>query len=88
MRSLYIVMLFLLFAGTVSAQVGIGTTTPNPNAVLDLQSPGNNQGLLVPRLSTAQRNALALSAQENGLMVYDTNDQKFYYWQNAQWLPI
>jgi hypothetical protein len=81
-------MLFVLFAGTVSAQVGIGTTTPNPNAVLDLQSPGNNQGLLVPRLTTIQRSALTLSAQENGLMVYDTDDHKFYYWQNSQWLPI
>ena len=88
MRSLYLLMLCLLFAGTVSAQVGIGTTTPNPNAVLDLQSPGNNQGLLVPRLTTVQRSALTLSAVENGLMVYDTDDQKFYYWQNPQWQPI
>jgi hypothetical protein len=71
------------------AQVGIGTTTPNAKAVLDLRSPGNNQGFLVPRLTTAQRNAMAgLSDQDNGLLVYDTNDQKFYYWQTSQWLPL
>ena len=31
--------------------VGIGTTTPDANAVLDLQSPTNDQGILVPRLT-------------------------------------
>jgi hypothetical protein len=71
------------------AQVGIGTTTPNPKAVLDLRSPGNNQGFLVPKLTAAQRNAIAgLGAQDNGLMVYDIDDQKFYYWQTSQWLPL
>jgi hypothetical protein len=73
----------------VLAQVGIGTTTPSPKAVLELKSPANNQGFLVPRLTTVQRNAISgLSAQENGLMVFDSDDQKFYYWQNTQWLPL
>lgn len=82
---------FILFALTtaVHAQVGIGTTTPNPKAVLELKSPTNNQGLLVPRLTTVQRNAMSgLTSAENGLMVFDSDDQKFYYWQNTQWLPI
>lgn len=86
-----LVLLFsiVFFSRHAAAQVGIGTTTPNPKAVLDLRSPGNNQGFLVPKLSTAQRNAIAgLSAQDNGLMVYDTDDQKFYFWQTNQWLPL
>jgi hypothetical protein len=56
--------------------VGIGTTTPASDAVLELKS--NNQGILVPRMSTAQR--LAIVNPSNGLMVYDTNYNCFYYY--------
>ncbi|MCU0420949.1 MAG: hypothetical protein MUC38_14965 [Cyclobacteriaceae bacterium] len=69
--------------------VGIGTATPNNKAVLDLVSPGNNQGLLVPRMTTGQRTAAAftstLGPSENGLMVYDTDQQRLYFWQSNQW---
>jgi hypothetical protein len=82
-------LLFFTLGFTVSAQVGIGTTTPSSKAVLELKSQTNNQGFLVPRLTTAQRNAIAgLTSQENGLMVYDSDEQKFYFWQATQWLPI
>ncbi|MDQ2657440.1 MAG: hypothetical protein M3Y60_08455, partial [Bacteroidota bacterium] len=71
MKSLYPLILFCLCGGTLFAQVGIGTNTPNANAVLELKSPGNNQGFLVPRLTTAQRTTLTLTAAENGMMVFD-----------------
>ncbi|MEO5599285.1 MAG: gliding motility-associated C-terminal domain-containing protein [Cyclobacteriaceae bacterium] len=80
--------MFLLITGTLFSQVGIGTKTPNPHAVLDLESPGNDQGFLVPRLTSLQRNAINLTTQDNGLMVYDSDDQVFYYWKNTQWLPL
>ena len=65
--------IFYLFAlGTIvgtslTAQnnVGIGTTTPNPNSVLEMQS--TTQGVLVPRMTTAQR--LAIAVPTEGLMV-------------------
>jgi Chaperone of endosialidase len=69
--------------------VGIGVATPNKNAVLELISPTNNQGLLVPKLSTSQRTAAAftnaLTVKENGLMVFDSDENKFYYWENTAW---
>ena len=56
--------------------VGIGTATPAASAILDLTD--TQRGLLVPRLTTAQRTAIAAPA--NGLMVYDiTVDCIFYY---------
>lgn len=74
------------------AQVGINTDVPNRSAVLDLNSPTNDQGLLVPRLSTMQRTAeaftLRLSAAENGLLIFDTDDKNFYYWMHPQWKAI
>jgi hypothetical protein len=89
----FIVVIALIFiANNAIAQVGIGTTTPNPNAVLHLTSPGNNQGFLVPRLTTAQRTAAAfvssLGVTEAGLLVFDSNDSKFYYWSGSAWIVI
>ena len=56
--SLYALVLGLTTSAVFSQNnVGIGTTTPNPNAALDIQS--TNQGVLVPRLTTAQRTAIA-----------------------------
>ena len=73
--------------------VGIGTEAPNPRAVLHLVSPSQNQGLLIPTMSTAQRTAdsfvQTLSAAESGLLVYDAQQNAFYYWMNAEgWVPL
>jgi hypothetical protein len=35
-------------------------------------SPGNNQGILVPRADDSARNGISLGSQDNGLMVYDS----------------
>lgn len=72
--------------------VGINVNNPNPNAVLELVSPGNNQGLLVPRLSRAQRTAPAfissLSLNDKGLLVFDSTDNLFYFWDGLIWVAI
>ena len=60
----------LLARFTVRAQsVGIGTTTPDARAALDIRA--TDKGLLVPRLSAAQRTGIAAPPQ--GLMVYQTD---------------
>lgn len=53
----------------VNAQVGIGTTTPNASAALEIVS--TSKGVLVPRMTSAQRTAIATPAE--GLMVCQTN---------------
>jgi hypothetical protein len=58
-----------LWGGGVNAQVGIGTTSPNASAVLDLTS--TSQGFLPPRMTQDQRNAIVSPAA--GLMVWCTN---------------
>jgi hypothetical protein len=81
-----------MFLAKGQNSVGIGIVNPNKNAVLDLVSQGNNQGLLVPRLTTAQRTAnsftTSLTSNENGLLVFDSSDNTFYFWQNTQWHPF
>ena len=54
---------------SLTAQVGIGTTNPNANAVLDITS--TTQGVAFPRMNTSQRTNITLPAQ--GLVVFDTD---------------
>jgi hypothetical protein len=52
-----------------TGSVGIGVDPPNTTAVLEVAS--TTQGLLSPRMTTTQRQAISNPA--NGLIVYDTN---------------
>ncbi|TLX23711.1 hypothetical protein FE904_20700 [Chryseobacterium indologenes] len=60
---------FLLITLICKAQVGINTATPDNSAALDVYS--QNRGMLIPRLTTAQRNAITNPA--NSLLIYDTD---------------
>lgn len=65
--------------------VGIGTTTPNASAALDVSS--SNKGILIPRLDSAQR--VAISNPAEGLMVYQKNGTKgFYYYNGTEWSRV
>jgi hypothetical protein len=73
-------LLFLITMTTnMSAQVGIGTITPHASSVLELSS--TTQGMLTPRMTTAQRVAIASPA--DGLMVYDTDLKSFYHYNSS-----
>ncbi len=58
----------ILYAPNNGSAVGIGTTTPAASALLDLSSTG--RGLLPPRMSTTQRDAIATPVA--GLTIYNT----------------
>ncbi|MFN3782018.1 MAG: hypothetical protein ACK4SO_07570, partial [Candidatus Kapaibacteriota bacterium] len=64
--------------------VGIGTTTPDNSAILELYS--TSQGFLVPRLTTTQRNSI--TAPATGLLIYNTDNQRFEYYDGTQWLGV
>lgn len=63
----FLLQLILLTSSSLYAQVGIGTTLPDASSVLDVFS--TSKGLLMPQLSTIQRDAITLPA--NGLMIYN-----------------
>lgn len=67
---------FLLFVAVTftQAQVGIGTITTNASAILDLSGDGS-KGLLLPRMSTTQRNASnGILSPVGGIIIYDTDE--------------
>ncbi|WP_420577128.1 beta strand repeat-containing protein [Ekhidna sp.] len=90
--SIFTVILITLTHTSIAQSVGIGTENPNSNAILELVAPTNEQGLLVPRMTTAQRTSSTftsnLSSTENGLLVYDSNENKFFFWINNQWVEL
>ena len=68
----------------LSQNIGIGTNTPDSSAILDLASV--SQGLLVPRMTTAERQAITNPA--DGLFVFDTDTGSFHFFQNNEWFNM
>lgn len=66
--------------------VGINSTgdDPDPSAVLDVSS--TEQGVLLPRMSTAQRQAIADPA--TGLIVFDNDTESFWYRDSTTWINL
>lgn len=78
---------FTLFISTGSfAQVGIGTSTPNDCAALEVQS--TTAGLLVPRLTTNQRSLI--NNPVPGLIIYNLNTFQYQGYSNNEvlWLNM
>lgn len=77
---------FLFMTGGGYAQnVGINTTgaTPNAKALLDIDADAPTKaGLLVPRMTTAQRSTITAPIPES-LLIYNTTTQCFEAWNQA-----
>ena len=69
MKHFFTLLAAVLLTATTYAQVGIGTTTPAASAALDITS--TTQGLLIPRMTQTQRNAI--SSPATGLIVWCSN---------------
>ncbi|HLP64270.1 tail fiber domain-containing protein [Flavobacterium sp.] len=96
MKKIFYLLIFLFFANTIEAQVGINTT--NPDAQLDIRSsnqatPTNTDGILIPKVDAFP--ATNPTAAQQGMLVYLTTTSGtdlpgFYYWDNVtvDWKPI
>ena len=72
MKKLLLIFIILhsLFINVTAQNVGIGTTTPNASAALDISS--TDKGFLLPRMTTAQRNTIVSPAV--GLQIFNLDD--------------
>ncbi|HEX5150939.1 MAG TPA: tail fiber domain-containing protein [Parafilimonas sp.] len=88
------VLLIVFLFNTANAQtntfpangaVGIGTTSPNSSSLLEIKS--TTKGVLIPRMTKAQRDAIVTPA--TGLLIYQTNGTTgFYYYNGSAWNAI
>ena len=69
MKAIILSFVFIGLGFTTYAQIGIGTTSPAATAALDIES--TTKGLLIPRLTQTQRDAIQSPA--SGLMIFCTN---------------
>ena len=74
--TLILTALLLLINLSVNAQVLISESSGNPNASAMLEIQSDSRGILIPRLTTEQRNLISSPAE--GLLVYDSDLQSFF----------
>ena len=65
---------------------GLTQTAVTPQAALDVVS--TNTGVLLPRLTNAQRGAIASADLQNGLLLYNTDSSLFQYYNGSAWNSV
>ncbi|MCF8275339.1 MAG: collagen-like protein [Flavobacteriales bacterium] len=82
--TLRLTFFWLMISCSVFGQdnMGIGTLTPDPSAILEVKS--TDKGVLLPRLTSAQKNAISSPAQ--GLFIFDITTESFWYYDGTQWI--
>jgi N-acetylneuraminic acid mutarotase len=86
MRTVVIAFGLVCMMGSILAQsVGIGTSTPDPSARLDVSD--NQRGILIPRLTTAERDAITSPA--HSLLIYNIDCKEYqYYIPGTGWVSL
>lgn len=74
----------LLSSFSAQAQVGFNNPAPDASSLLDLKA--TDKGLLIPRMTSPQRAAIATPAE--GLLVFDTDQKRFFFYDGAAWLAL
>lgn len=72
------------FVFSQSLAINTDGSTANTSAMLDIKSTA--KGLLIPRMTTAQRTAIATPA--TGLQVYDTDLNLLYFYNSSSWTSL
>ena len=87
----YLLIVGLILSSQIFAQTGIGTTSPNASAKLDVYS--TDKGFLPPRVTlTSATVAAPITSPAEGLLVYNLGSvglqAGYYYWNGANWATI
>ncbi len=92
--SLMLMVISMFYNMKMSAQVAINTTGNPPDAKSMLDITSTTSGLLIPRMTQAQRIAIAPAAgSQYGLLVYQTDAPAgfpagYWFWNGASWVRL
>ncbi len=84
-RFWFIFLTFVILPASIYSQnIGIGTSNPDSTAKLDIRS--TNSGILIPRLTNTQRNAIP--SPTTGLLIYNSTSNWFEYFDGINWVSL
>jgi hypothetical protein len=92
MRRNFFFIVGLFLTSQMFAQTGIGTTTPDASAKLDVSA--TNKGFLPPRVTlTSISDNSTIPSPATGLLIYNTGNNVglaagYYFWNGALWATI
>jgi hypothetical protein len=87
MRSVLLLLLLICFVeGSFAQSAAINTDGSNADASAILDVKSTNKGMLVPRMTTAQRTAIASPAK--GLLVFDNDTGDFWFYNGTAWTSL
>ncbi|MBK7029513.1 MAG: hypothetical protein IPH45_09985 [Bacteroidales bacterium] len=85
MKKIFALLLILTgFSAFSQMAINLDGSLPSASAMLDIKS--IDKGLLIPRMTTSQRTAIAAPAE--GLMVYDLTTGTFWFYKSATWTEL
>ena len=89
MKKIFFLLKTIFIFSVVYAQQGVAITTdgssPDNSAMLDIKS--TSKGILIPRMTVAQRTAIA--SPVNGLLIYQTDGTPgFYFYNGSAWASL
>ena len=86
MKKILLCAAFIAASFTSIAQVGIGITTPDASAALDITS--TTAGLLPPRMTTVERDLINSGAPAEGLTIYNTDTKCLELYNGTDWISV
>ncbi len=86
MKNLITIMLTFLIFNCLYGQVAVNTdgSSANASAMLDVKS--TEKGILIPRMTSTQRDAISSPTQ--GLLVFVSSDSTYYFYQGSSWRKL
>jgi len=88
---LTLTVMTLFFASPLKAQVNVGSAdAPKSFSVLELSTKQKQGGLLLPQLTNAQRDNLAVASNPDakGLVIYNTDAKCIQFWNGTKWINL
>ena len=76
--------ILIISGNSQSVAINADGSAPHSTAMLDVKS--TTKGMLVPRMTSAQRTAIASPAA--GLLVYETTSNSYWFYNGTSWIQM